>query len=239
MLADSPTKYPQISWEATNAFLDRVYSGNSALSNYKKVQRSQVELCFIGATRTDDTKGLKSAMQRSELLDFLLRLAIQFLKANFETREPLSHHLQFFFNSYVRRITEESPIERHRRIIWRSTVLNEFLFDNHEGLNELYLDAKRSRGHGPLANKFTIEAANRFFSPLKGETLNDYGPLLLNSRLIEDSFIYSQMSIWNEHDDNDKYLYLHFVEFQEMLCRIANGAVNTGEDIEVKVYLLV
>jgi len=37
--------------------------------------RAQIELSFIRATRHDKTKGLASALQRSELLDFLMRIA--------------------------------------------------------------------------------------------------------------------------------------------------------------------
>lgn len=77
------------------------------------------------------------------------------------------------------------------------------------------------------------------FGALKGRTAGEYGAILITSKLIEESFIFSQMSIWNEHENGDKYHWLTFIEFQEMLCRIAHVAVNSGEGVAQQVYALV
>lgn len=69
--------FPQISWVATLSFMDEVQQN----SNFKIKQgnnsfsKTQIELSFIRATRNDKAKGLTSAMQRSELLDFIMRMA--------------------------------------------------------------------------------------------------------------------------------------------------------------------
>jgi hypothetical protein len=58
-----------------------------------KIIRSQVELAFIQATRCDDTKGIRSAMQRSELYEFILRLAANWVERVYSQKEKVSPHL--------------------------------------------------------------------------------------------------------------------------------------------------
>ena len=106
------------------------------------MQRAESELCFIGATRTDETMGLKSALQRAELFDFLLRLARHFVKANFDSKERISSRIGLFIRAYIRKITSDSVIEKHRQVIRACPVLNEFLFDNRECLFEIFVKAK-------------------------------------------------------------------------------------------------
>ena len=69
-------QYPQVDWSSIRESVDWAQSREDFPP--PKLRRAQLELCFIGATRTDDSKGLRSAMRRSELLDFIMRLAQQF-----------------------------------------------------------------------------------------------------------------------------------------------------------------
>ena len=48
------------------------------------------------ATRNDSVGGLRGAMQRAELLDFLLRLAKSFVQSAFGAKESLSDHMDTF-----------------------------------------------------------------------------------------------------------------------------------------------
>lgn len=239
MMSNSPSKYPEIGWEATLAFIDEAQSSNPELDNVKKMFRSQVELCFIGATRNDDTKGLKSAMQRSELLDFLLRTSQQFVSNNHGGKEPASNHLEFFMDQFVIKATIRSNIERHRRIIRHSRSLNELLYENHEGLSEIFEDAKKIPGNHPAKNRerrFTLECARQLFSQFNGLVAEGLGEICLRQKIIDDCFIFSMMTVLNEDDHMNKYQHLNFVEFQEMLCRIAIVSNKAALVIADKVY---
>jgi len=55
----------------------------------------------------------------------------------------------------------------------------------------------------------------RFFLSLEHEKV------YLTSQKIEQSFIFSMMTIINETRDMGKYDYLDFVEFLEFICRLA------------------
>ena len=50
------------------------------------------------------------------------------------------------------------------------------------------------------------------------------------------TFILSMMTVMNESKNMDKYHYLVFVEFQEMMCRLAHYAFQDLETIDYKVY---
>ena len=45
------------------------------LKKNQKLERGRIELSFIKATEGDSTGGLKSAMQRAELFDMIIRMA--------------------------------------------------------------------------------------------------------------------------------------------------------------------
>ena len=50
--------------------------------------------------------------------------------------------------------------------------------------------------------------------------------------------MFSMMTVLDEHKNMSKYDYLHFIEFCDMLCRIAIAEVNVKDTIEYKVYCL-
>lgn len=66
--------YPQIDWKQSWHHID-IINATKNLKEKNKVSRGFAEISFIKATRRDDTKGLESALQRSELYEFILRMA--------------------------------------------------------------------------------------------------------------------------------------------------------------------
>jgi len=66
--------YPQIDFKRIFAVINHINESRN-LTKIQKVTKEQLELSFIQATRFDDTIGLKSAMQRQELIEFILRIA--------------------------------------------------------------------------------------------------------------------------------------------------------------------
>ena len=69
-------------------------------------------------------------------------------------------------------------------------------------------------------------------------------PNLLNSNsVVHQSFMFCMMTVLDEHTKMKKYEYLYFIEFLDMLCRIAMLSINlqgTGliDTIDNKVYTL-
>jgi hypothetical protein len=102
---------------------------------------------------------LGGSLKRSELIEFLLRLAKTSVTDSISSRENLNKHLSFFFRTYVGDIAETSNCLLHRRIIRNSKKLNELLFDNNHGLSIIYDDAKKMQGKGI----FDMKIAKKFF----------------------------------------------------------------------------
>ena len=71
------TSYPLINWESILTFVDKIQSEHNFIMKYgnMKLSRAQLELSFIRATRNSSSKGLNSCLSRSELLDFIMRIA--------------------------------------------------------------------------------------------------------------------------------------------------------------------
>ena len=61
-----------------------------------------------------------------------------------------------------------------------------------------------------------LDTAKQFFKRFVGN-----GMMEIDDLLIEDSFVYSMMTIINEQKNLRKYNYLILVEFLEMICRVA------------------
>ena len=71
------TSYPMINWDSILAFVDKIQSEHKFIMKYGfiKLSKAQLELSFIRATRNSSTKGLNANLSRSELLDFVMRIA--------------------------------------------------------------------------------------------------------------------------------------------------------------------
>ena len=83
-------------------------------------------------------------MQRSELLDFLMRLAQQFIIMKHSSKAKISDHLDEFFASFIDPLVTKSTIIDHRKAIRRSLKLNELLYDNNKALVKLFDDSRKT-----------------------------------------------------------------------------------------------
>lgn len=212
-------KYPQISWESINEKIVKITKG---LEKHKQILRSKVEIAFISATAGDNTRGLKSSMQRSELLDFLTRLAktMVYHLYSVSTKDPISVHLPEFFATYIDPIVEPSTLYPYREIIRKSKRLNELLFDNNKGLVMIYEQIKKIQALGDrFVGRCSMLACEVYFKRFSKD-------LNITKYMLHESFIFSMMTIKNEHKDLNKYCHLEFVEFQEMVCRVAMSGLN-------------
>lgn len=50
--------------------------------------------------------------------------------------------------------------------------------------------------------------------------------------------MYSMMTVLNEHVKTEKYSYLVYIEFQEMICRAAIIGFEDQDTVEFKVFWL-
>ena len=78
--------------------------------------------------------------------------------------------------------------------------------------------------------KLSLEKCNTFFLRLQSPKI------YLKAKHIEEAFIFSMMTVLNEHHDMKKYDFLYFVEFLEFLCRLAIVGVLESDTIEYKVF---
>ena len=90
-----------------------------------------------------------------------------------------------------------------------SSKLNELLFDNTKGLEAIFDEYKDEK------SLFTQDSAVNL--------MRDHTSLSkhLDQATILKCFIFSQMTVLDEHKGLKKYGYLEFVEFLDMLCRLA------------------
>ncbi len=65
---------------------------NSNKNKYK-LTRAKVEIHFIGATRNDPTGGLRSAIQRCELMEMIVRMAQGYIINKYGGNARISKHL--------------------------------------------------------------------------------------------------------------------------------------------------
>ena len=104
-------KYPQVSFERVFWHLENInkYS-NPSLKKNQKVQRSKAEVAFIAATKGDETIGLKSALQRRELIEFIIRVAQTWMQAAYGSAKQTSKYLGEFINTFIKPYYDDSLI---------------------------------------------------------------------------------------------------------------------------------
>jgi len=100
------------------------------MTKKENLTQAMAELCFIRATRNDETKGLKSAIQRCELFEMIIRLAMQWIKTVWSARALISDHLREFVNIYLVPYYQGSILINERAAIRDSKHLNQLLYDN-------------------------------------------------------------------------------------------------------------
>lgn len=192
--------------------------GQESFSGKQKLQKAHVELAFQSATNTDGVSGLRGAMCRAELLNFLIRLARtwQTLGGKAGVRRRLSDNLNYFFTLYVDPIIDSGVITEHRRLIRASPKLNDLLYHNRGSLEKIFgfgptLDPSQKGG----LKRYNIAVAKLFFG-----TVLETGVLTLARGQIEECFNYSMMTVHSEPQNSRKYDYLVYIEWLEMVCRM-------------------
>lgn len=226
-------KYPRLDWESIIPALEAIQE-SEAYVPFTKLQRAQIELCYIGATSKAKTKGLKSTMQRSQLYDFLMRLCQAWVRAQYNSRESVAAHISQFFEVFIYPVVDASKIIARRKTIRASAKLNELLFDNHKDLLAIYEYAKNPEDD-PTSGTFTLAESQEFFAEL-----SEIGNLGLSSKQIQESYISSMMTNLQEHKSLQKYDHVTFWEFQEMVCRVAMVSPALDLDtIEFKVQRII
>ena len=108
------------------------------------------------------------------------------------------------------------------------------MYYNNEGLQKVFEEAKKwdpYSTNGKLG--FTVRAAREFFYHFVSLEI-----LSLQVKQIEECFVASMMTVYNEVQAVKKYDYLVFIEFQEMLCRIALNGMDPEYTIASRVQQL-
>jgi hypothetical protein len=125
-------------------------------------------------------------------------------------RENLADNLGNFFNHYIKPVIDKSKIKHKRLDIRKNQKLNDLLVANETDLTRIYQDySENKRGD------FTLASAKRLLNSMK-----DHGTLV-ESAILKRCFIYSEMTVAHEASKSKKYTYLYYVEFLELLCRVA------------------
>jgi hypothetical protein len=73
---------------------------------------------------------------------------------------------------------------------------------------------------------FTIQCAYKMFEKLKGEKYK------ISRKIIDQCFQFSQMTVLNETTNMKRYNYINFVEFLDMICRIAITALDVQDTLD-------
>lgn len=88
MIGKSPSSYPKISYET---IMTSILEQQKTEEEKKGLQRSQIELAFMGSTRIDGVKGLGGSLSRGQFLETIIRLVQQRYP-----KEKASVHLEDF-----------------------------------------------------------------------------------------------------------------------------------------------
>ena len=122
----------------------------------------------------------------------------------------MADNLGKFFNHYIKPVIDKSKIKHRRLDIRNNQKLNDLLVANEVDLARIYHDySENKRGD------FTLASAKRLLN-----SMTDHGTLV-ESAVLKSCFIYSEMTVPHEASKSKKYTYLYYVEFLELLCRVA------------------
>lgn len=136
--------------------------------------------------------------------------------------------MEEFFQLYIQPVVEQSSDIYIRNEIRESTKLNELLYDNQEGIRSIFEQFNKLEGS---SKGLTLYCAKQLFTQFIGPTKLD-----IQEKDIERCFVHSIMTITQENKLMTKYSYLIYIEFQEMLCRLAYLGLRDIEKVEFKVY---
>lgn len=75
-----------------------------------KLTRAQAELAFVRATRYDNVQGVSGALQRFELIEFIMRLARTWVDNAYSPIDRVAPHLAQFLFIYIKPLYDNSAI---------------------------------------------------------------------------------------------------------------------------------
>ena len=159
----------------------------------------------------------------------MLRLCSTWIQLAYGHGNSMSDHIVEFFTIYVDPPSSVTTMFDHRSEIRKNNFLNKLLHDNNNGLTSIYERFKNDK------NLFTISSAHSIFTELTHENYQ------MTSDQITDQFVLSLMTVINETIPGvklKKYENLYYVEFLEMICRIAIVGITMQDMLEYKVHLL-
>lgn len=82
---------------------------------------------------------------------------------------------------------------------------------------------------------FNRKCASIIFMDLQQLSNNKF---MVTEKIIFDCFVFSMMTVLDEYKNMNKYNYLVFVEFQELICRLALTCFKEYDTVEWKVCWL-
>ena len=218
-----------MSWERVWELVCHIYTHSRGVTGKGRLARSQTELCFTRAAKSDAPRPGPS-LNRAGLYEFILRLGYAWTSAVYSPKEKLGGRLREFISVFIRPFYDDSALVEHRRTIRDSKHLNKLLYDNLRALEVLYERVKHfEKGEG---RSVTLAQASKFFITVKHPDLE------LTTGKIEQCFNFSMMTVLDEEKRMKKYDTLAFAEFLEMLCRLALVGVTMQDTVEYKVHLL-
>ena len=118
-------------------------------------------------------------------MEFILRSGTQWVSNTYSSKEKVAPHLPEFIKIYFKPYYDSSVILEQRREIRESQEINQFLYDNLEGLKELFEIAKKPPVNAfanamlakfalgalkaPKVLRFSFECAKHLFNDLNDE----------------------------------------------------------------------
>ena len=164
MLVES-SQYPFIDFETLRQHFESL---QDKLPPEQRIKKAHLEICFIAAS---GGKSIRSGLNRSQLLEFIIRFAQSYIKEVHKS-SATGAFLGQFFELFIYPVTDNSSVLEKRTSIRKSAKLNELLHDNLKALERAFEEGKLpledDRGQviippiGPPA--FSLKSAIEFFN---------------------------------------------------------------------------
>lgn len=111
LLAINDKQYPQIPFDPCLSCIMNVQDNNQ--NQRTRFQKAHIELCFQAATNEDGVAGLRGAMHRSELLNYIIRLVVQFARLQqqlTQVNDSFSDCFAYVVHLFIDPICDDNPI---------------------------------------------------------------------------------------------------------------------------------
>ena len=190
----------------------------------------------------------------------MIRLCVYWVWKVYSSKEKVAPHLQEFINLFLKPFYDDSIILTQRQAMRESEFLNQYLFDNLALLKAIFewsknitpgglnlfksssASTKSAAGSSSISweritkaknhRKFTIYHAYKLFGNITDPNYE------VDKRIIDQCFQFCQMTVLDEVNNINKYNYLTFIEFVDMLCRIVVTGVKLVDTIDYQLHYL-